>query len=418
MQMRRIGEAGAEGSDAGVLTVVAREEAVRVLGGETLVKKAEDATILEGPTEIRFRHQLLQEYFTALGLKRRFEQGRLSPTELWPTERWWERSGWEEAVVLLAGLFPEDCTPVIRWLADAQPEVAAQCLLESGAEIADWSALRNELRATWLPRLTDTQREPEPQARAAVGRVLGRLNLDNRKGVGLDARGIPDIDWVEVLAGDFVYQNGERPPLETFWIARYPVTNAQFNAFIQDRGYEEDHWWRGLSQRIRAPVAPRWFLANHPRETVNWYETMAFCAWLSQRLGYAVTLPTEVQWQEAARGTDWRAYPWGPDWREGVANTSEAGIHRTSAVDIFPQGRSPYGVMDLAGNVYEWCLNEFCRPERTQQKGDAAREVRGGSWFYPQVCARAYLRFPGYPLPDDRYNSVGFRVVCAAPILP
>ena len=191
MQTRRIAEAGAEGSDAGVLTVVARVEAVEVLGGETLIKWAEDATILEGQAEIRFRHQLLQEYFTSLSLKQRFEQGSLSPAQLWPAEHWWKRSGWEEAVVLLAGLFPEDCAPVIRWLADAQPEVAAQCVLESGAEIADQNALFAELRAAWLPRLADTEREPKPQARAAVGRALGHLNLDNRKGVGLDARESP-----------------------------------------------------------------------------------------------------------------------------------------------------------------------------------------------------------------------------------
>ena len=414
MQTRRIAEAGAEGSDAGVLTVVSGQEATSVLGGETLVKKAEDATVLEGQAEIRFRHQLLQEYFTALGLKRRFEQGALTPTQLWPAERWWERSGWEESVVLLAGLFPEDCAPVIRWLADAQPEVAVQCLLESGAEIAEWNALFAELRNAWLPRLTDTQREPEPQARAAVGRALGRLNLDDRKGVGLDARGVPDIDWVEVPAGNFLYQYGERRSLETFRIGRYPVTNAQFDAFIQDRGYEDDRWWRGLSEHIRAPEAPGWSLANHPGETVTWYEAMAFCAWLSHRLGYTVTLPTEVQWEKAARGTDGRTYPWGPEWREGAANTEEADVGRTTAVGIFPQDQSPYGVMDLAGNVWEWCLNEYGHPERIQRQGDEPRGVRGGSWGHYQVDARAdYHLFH----PDFRSDDLGFRVVCAAPIL-
>ena len=415
MQTRRIAESGAEGSDAGVLTVVASDEAVGVLGEKTLVKKAEDATVLEGQAEIRFRHQLLQEYFTALSLKQRFEQDTLSPTQLWPAERWWARSGWEEAVVLLAGLFPEDCMPVIRWLADAQPEVAAQCLLESGAEIADRNALFAELRAAWLPRLTDTQREPEPQARAAVGRALGCLNLDDRQGVGLDIRGIPDIDWVEVPAGDFVYQDGERCSLETFWIGRYPITNAQFDAFIQDRGYEDDRWWRGLGERIPAPEAPSWPIANHPRETVTWYEAMAFCAWLSQRLGYVVTLPTEVQWEKAARGTDERIFPWGPEWREGTANIYDSGIGRTSAVGIFPQGCSPYGVIDLAGNVWEWCLNEYEHPERVQRTGREPRVVRGGSWFGLQAFARADFRV--YYHPDSRNDYYGFRVVCAAPIL-
>lgn len=415
MQTRRIAEAGAEGSDAGVLTVVARDEAVGVLGGKNPVKKAEDATVLEGPAEIRFRHQLLQAYFTALGLKRRFEQGTLSLTQLWPAERWWVRSGWEEAVILLAGLFPEDCAPVIRWLADAQPEVAAQCLLESGAEIADRNALFAELRAAWLPRLTDARREPEPQARAAVGRALGRLNLDDRKGIGLDARGVPDIDWVEVPAGDFVYQDGERRSLETFWIGRYPITNAQFDAFIQDCGYEDECWWCGLEERAHIPETPLWPIANHPRETVNWYEAMAFCTWLSHRLGYTVTLPTEVQWEKAARGTDGRAFPWGNEWREGVANIREADIGRTATVGIFPQGCSPYGVMDLAGNIWEWCLNEYAHRERTWREGCEPRVVRGGSWHGHQALARAdYLL---HYQPDYREYRGGFRVVCATPSL-
>ena len=414
MQTRRIAEAGSEGSDAGVLTVVPRQEALNALGQEILLKKAEDATVLDGQAEIRFRHQLLQEYFTALSLKQRFEQGTLSPVQLWPAERWWARGGWEEAAVLLAGLFPEDCTPVIRWLADAQPEVAAQCLLESGAEIADRNALFAELRAKWLPRLTDAEREPEPQARAAVGSALSRLHLDDRKGVGLDARGVPDIDWIEVPAGDFVYQDGERRSLDTFWIGRYPITNAQFDAFIQDRGYEDDRWWRSLGERIRAPEAPGWSLANHPRETVTWYEAMAFCAWLSYRLGYKVTLPTEVQWEKTARGTDGRTFPWGPTWREEAANTSESGIGRTSAVGIFLQDRSPYGVMDLAGNVWEWCLNEYEHPERVQRTGREPRGLRGGSWYDYQFRAHADYRFDNHPF--NRYDHYGFRVVCAAPI--
>ncbi len=410
MQTRRIA-AGRWWSDTGVLTVVPRQDAVSVLDGENLVKKAEDVTVLEGQAEIRFRHQLLQEYFTALGLKRRFEQGALSPAQLWPPEHWWRRSGWEEAAVLLAGLFPEDCAPVIRWLASAQLEVAVECVLKSGAEIADRNALFAELRAKWLPRLTDTGREPMPEARWTVGNALGRLNLDNRKGVGLDTRGIPDIDWVEVPAGDFVYQDGERRYLETFWIGRYPVTNAQFDAFIQDRGYEDERWWHGLEERVPASEAPQWRVANRSTEMVNWYEAMAFCAWLSDRLGYAVTLPTEVQWEKAARGTDGWVFPWGNEWQEGT--TSDLSCHASAGVvGIFPQGRSPYGVMDMAGNVWQWCLNEYERPERTQREGDAARMVRGGGCFDYRDFPRRKGLFndPGFR------NDHGFRVVCAIPI--
>ena len=141
---------------------------------------------------------------------------------------------------------------------------------------------------------------------------------------------------------------------------------------------------------------------------------MAFCDWLSDRLGYAITLPTEAQWEKAARGTDGWTFPWGSEWREGVANTSEAGIDRTSAVGIFPQGCSPYGVMDLAGNVWEWCLNEYEHPERTQRTGREPRVLRGGSWSSPRGFARAASRY--HLDPCYRSGDVGFRVVCSSPI--
>jgi hypothetical protein len=145
MQGERLdrGETGEGGF--GVLTVIARDTALKELDGEALLKKAEDATLLEGNEEIRFRHQLLQEYFTASALRSHIQdRPPLLAAELWPAERWWERSGWEESAVLLAGLYSEDCAPVARWLRDAQPEVAAQCVLESGAEIDDRHALFRE----------------------------------------------------------------------------------------------------------------------------------------------------------------------------------------------------------------------------------------------------------------------------------
>ncbi len=388
-----------------------------VLGEENLVKKAEDATILEGQAEIRFRHQLLQEYFTALSLKQRFEQGTLSPAQLWPAERWWARSGWEEAVVLLAGLFPGRLRAG-HPLADRRP-AGGGGPVPPGERRRDRRPERAVRRAARRVVAATHRRGARTRTAGSARRsaaLLGRLNLDDRKGVGLDARGIPDIDWVEVPASDFVYQDGERRHLETFWIGRYPVTHAQFDAFIQDRGYDDDRWWRGLSERICAPIAPGWSLANHPRQAVNWYEAMAFCAWLSHRLGYPVTLPTEVQWEKAARGTDGRIFPWGPKWQEGAANTSESDIGRTSAVGIFLQDRSPYGVMDLAGNVWEWCLNEYKHSERVQRTGREPRVVRGGSWDYIRIRARAGRRF-NFP-PFDRAGGLGFRVVCAAPSFP
>jgi len=299
--------------------------------------------------------------------------------------------------------------------------VAAQCILESGAEIADRPGLLGELQAAWLPRLTDMELEPSPEGRAAIGRALGRLDLDRRKGVWVDEKGVPEIDWVEIPGGEFVYQGGERRLIETFLIARYPVTNRQFQTFLDaEDGYRNDRWWKGMTNPDRTPVAGSWTEGNHPRERVSWWEAMAFCGWLGHKLGRDVRLPTEWEWERAARGTEGRVYPWGDEYRTGYANINEtyqdAGSHslgRTSAVGLYPEGASAEGVLDLSGNVWEWCLNEYEKPDRVQAGGQESRVLRGGSWGYDLDHARA--RYRGYVHRNLRDNDIGFRVVCGAP---
>ena len=132
---------------------------------------------------------------------------------------------------------------------------------------------------------------------------------------------MPDIDWVEIPAGTFIYQDGEKQQLPAYAIARYPITHCQFQAFIEaPDGYPNPAWWQGLAEQPEAPAEARWDYANHPREMVNWYEAVAFCRWLSHLLGYEVRLPTEQEWEKAARGTDGREYPWGNGYRSGHAN--------------------------------------------------------------------------------------------------
>lgn len=403
--------------DRGALTVVRRDEAITALGGDELIQKAVDATLLEGDVELRFRHQLLQEFFTALGMKNRIDSGELAAEALWPALRWWERSGWEESAVLLAGLYAEDCTPIIRWLINAQPEVAGQCICESGAEISNRQCLFQELQSAWLPRLTDVVHNPEPEARAAVGRVLGRLDLDSRKGVGVFANDLPEIDWVAIQACEFVYQDWELRRLETFHIARYPITNAQFQCFLDARdGYANDCWWNRLDISERDPRRSGCGISNHPREQVNWFEAVAFCAWLGHRLGLAIRLPTEWEWERAARGTKGRLYPWGDAYQVGYANVDEtrgeAGPHnlkQTTAVGLYPQGNSPEGVIDLAGNVWEWCMNEYYTPENVRRDGRELRVVRGGSWITSSWVAQGGDR--SLFSPDVRLDSLGFRVL-------
>ncbi|RRS33515.1 MAG: hypothetical protein OI74_07790 [Gammaproteobacteria bacterium (ex Lamellibrachia satsuma)] len=264
------------------------------------------------------------------------------------------------------------------------------------------------------------------EERAEAGRVLGGIG-DPRPGVGLDENGLPDIEWREIPAADEVSLEDDAGtfPVERFYLARYPVTNAKFQAFIEgDEGYANPKWWEGLDGGPDSLKTPRRSEPNHPRERVNWYEAMAFCACLSDRLGFRVSLPTEWQWQQAASsGNPGQDYPWGEKYESGQANINEtrgdAGSHnlgRTTAVGIYPQGDSVQEVSDLAGNVWEWCMNEYGDPVNTQTSGTERRVLRGGSWIYDRDFARASFR-NGFVGPDDRYDALGFRLSCSSPIM-
>ncbi|MEW8632327.1 MAG: SUMF1/EgtB/PvdO family nonheme iron enzyme [Candidatus Thiodiazotropha sp.] len=227
---------------------------------------------------------------------------------------------------------------------------------------------------------------------------------------------LPDIDWVEIPGGNFIFSEGEERQtiyLERFRISRYPITNVQYQCFIDAGGYQEERWWQDLKQP--APEKPRWGQSNRPRTDVNWYEAVAFSRWLAEQLKQTIRLPTEQEWEMAARGTDSRVYPWGDEHVNGYANTKESGLEETSAVGIFIQDKSPYGVMDLEGNVWEWCLNKYGHPEQIapDTSGDL-RTQRGGCWLDLSDDARTGDR--GWYDPVIRYYFRGFRVVWSTPM--
>ncbi len=260
----------------------------------------------------------------------------------------------------------------------------------------------------------------DPPERLEAGLVLGRLG-DHRPGVGLDAGGLPAVVWVDIPAGEFIYQQGERRALPAFRIGRYPVTSEQFRAFLEaGDGHGNREWWAGFESEYREPEKPSWNEGNCPRERVEWYQAVAFCRWLSARSSCEIRLPTEEEWERAARCTDGREYPWGDGYHGGFVNINEvdAGPHyleRISPVGSYPQGRSEEGVDDLAGNVDEWCLNKYDKPEviEVDTSGDR-RVVRGGSWIDLLEFARSAFRRRLQP--NYRDFDLGFRVLCAAPI--
>ncbi len=300
----------------------------------------------------------------------------------------------------------------LRWdheaLAPARALLAQADLLEAQEQIpeigdfltpeADW--LDAELRCA----------ATDPGRREDIGLRLARIG-DPRPGLGLrDA--LPDLLWCQVPGGEVRLDGHGLVQVEPFALSAYPVTQAQFRAFIEAAdGFACPDWWQDLDRRD--PISGRLRrLDNYPATHVSWYDATAFCRWLSARLGQALRLPNEWEWQWAAQGAEpGFVYPWGAQWQDGVANTDEASLGRVAAVGLFPAGCSAQGVYDLAGNIWEWCGNEYERPQRRGCASDAARVLRGGSWRVNRGFARADFRLDG--LPDDRVGGSGFRVLCA-----
>ena len=255
------------------------------------------------------------------------------------------------------------------------------------------------------------------ERRLEIGKRLAELG-DSRFGIGVDNNGIPDIDWVGIPRGHIFLENNARSfDVNPFYISRYPVTYRQYRAFLKaGDGYREKQWWDNLEHR-QTPGKQQWPIDNHPADNVSWYDSIAFCRWLSAKLNYEVRLPTEWEWQQAAIGGNTNyEYPWGPEWKNGYANTDEAGLGQTTAVGMYPPGRTAQGVLDMSGNVWEWCLNKYNNPKDTSIGGYVSRVVRGGSWYHDRGYALATVRHPGRPLPDYRRYGIGFRLCCSAPI--
>ncbi|MCX7111100.1 MAG: SUMF1/EgtB/PvdO family nonheme iron enzyme [Proteobacteria bacterium] len=273
---------------------------------------------------------------------------------------------------------------------------------------AEWAFIRPEAE-----RLLEELESPDTShyRRAEIGDRLAQIG-DPRPGVGLRPDGLPDIGWVEIPGGTVVLEEGVGEfPVYPFRIARYPVTWMQYRAFLEaEDGYRNEDWWQGLAEREEKPGKQYRHISNCPADNVSWYDAIAFCRWLKFKLGFDIFLPTAWEWQQAA--TSGRAgfnYPWGPDWREGSANTDESHLGRATAVGMYLHGQSKQGVLDLVGNVWEWCLNEDGRLVQTDEGGDMPREVRGGSWFVDPYRARADSR--SGPTPGYRNFDVGFRVL-------
>lgn len=226
--------------------------------------------------------------------------------------------------------------------------------------------------------------------------------------------------------GDADERPARRLSLDTFRLDIYEVTNDRFARFVAATGHrtdaEKEGWawvWSGRWEKVRGadwrhPKGPQSGIAGlgaHPVVQVSWNDASAYCRWAGKRL------PTEAEWEKAARGTDGRRWPWGDAFDRQRANVAghEDGFAETAPVGSFPAGVSPYGIHDLAGNVWEWVADRYAAdayskaPPRNPSGPTTGklRVVRGGSWGGPPEWSSAVNRYSR--VPDYRNNKIGFR---------
>lgn len=346
---------------------------------------------------------------------------------------------------------------------------------------------RNRVQTTLVELLRQTALTKSPQDRAAAGRALARIG-DIRAGVGCRGDGqnaLPDLAWVPIPGtADTGLKNGVKLGLgagaddlarederwaerargvviEPFYMAAFPITYLQFAVFVDaDYGYCQDSNWTDAGLQDRADRKqpslwrdPQWHISNHPVVGMTWYEAVAFCRWLTARWYQAhpknywiIRLPTEAEWEWAARGPSARRWPWGDQWDDYSCNSKQRGLNRTVAVRSDP-GNSNWvsayqnkveidalptssamtlsdGVFDLAGNVWEWCVTKWhdrytvAQVHGSEQwtadycRGRDRRVLRGGAYWNEKRLVRGAAR--GRLNSRIRRKYGGFRCCCVS----
>jgi formylglycine-generating enzyme required for sulfatase activity len=491
---------------------------------EELLKAGSQLAVLDEDRrtdQVRFFHQLLQEYFAARQLAAQPTAAAALARSEWRADRVKpsladklatlqdfeplpppDPTGWEETAVLAASM-AADPDAFARALAQPNLELTARCALALRATNRAKPATLEMLET----RLQARSRDPEAdlRARIAAARALGDLG-DSR----FERRSGPHGDYLSppmlaIDAGSYPIGSDEgleadeapahQVALAAFAIGRFPVTNAEWRLFMDGGGYREARWWhseaskrwqrgegiadgpkrqaRERRQAVRDNPAqiqellkaekitstqarnwthwymemsddefeallersfsaavqtqPQWWndpAYSHPAQPVVgicWHEARAYCAWLSAQTGQDYRLPSEPEWEAAARGREGRRYAWGGAFDPSRCNSFETHVRSPTPVGVFPGGDTPQGLADMSGNVFEW-TGSLYRPypyvagdgREHPDDGEVRRVVRGGSWFNYRRSARCASRY-GY-VPDFRDDDLGFRVLCVSPI--
>jgi len=415
-----------------------------------------------GPGEYGFFHLTFEEYLAAREMARqRVERRREMLRAHWEDPRWHE-------VILLAagqlGIVETRRDDVSDFLEDllkmepGEPENEGRQAILAGRALADIDprSVAKQTRRWVLRALREVMQDLDPE----TGRPHDppRLPVRTRYEAG---EVLDELGWAPDDLNAWIRCEGCAEGGSDLMAMKYPVTNVQFERFIQAGGYENEAWWSDEGWRWRVeehnvewrgegPVKePEYW--HHPRfgrerrgypvVGVSWYEAEAYCNWLTDLLRRAregdpsleeadraliadllaagaeeVRLPTEEEWVAMAGGEGGNRYPWDPPEGPGTeeegavlarANVAEAGLGGTSPVGMYPLGESrPFGLMDLAGNVWEWTASLW-------EPGSLWRVVRGGSWHDLRERARCAVRVGGFPSGSD--HDFGFRCVSPVP---
>lgn len=483
LEMHKGGSAGAAVDQERVETILRPTLAPDKLKQFIKAVRLRGGLFQEVAESFQFVHLTFQEFLAA---RRLTKQRKDAWAELAPrlNDSWWR-----ETLLLLYGFarvdWKEYAEQYLEWLS-TQPSDSPRNLagLElAGAAVLELEIPNLELQAHQAKLVTAALENRNTVGtgilRANAGNVLARLG-DTRAGASINANGLPDLLFCEILYEDFWMgssKNKNKPHYDPqayddelgqeekykfknaragdkFYITRYPITNAQFDAFVQDEnGYRKNDWWTqaGLEWRGNRTANEKYGgvfdLPNHPVVNVTWYEAAAFCRWINQRLEtgdseiqiwtrngiktislqslisnlqspVSIRLPSEAEWEKVARTADGRKYPWNGDITPEHANYADTGIGATSAVGCFPKGTNEYGVLDMSGNVWEWCATkwgenyqQYDKREDNSPESDSPRALRGGSFNYDTLNVRCARR--GWSHPFDWNWYVGFRVVVA-----
>jgi formylglycine-generating enzyme required for sulfatase activity len=422
----------------------------------SVIRERTGLLVEAGQGVYRFSHLTFQEYLAAVEVAGRHDY--MAYTLLHAADPFWR-----EVILLEAGYLSTKnqakTTQLIRAVADApqEPEpfhnlvLAAECVRDVGA-----MRVEGNLAAGLTQRLQQELERPIPERWTGWTRMLGRMmGAEERRKAMLQRRiaaatalsrvesgkfgtGSPywsppygEPVWVTIPPGEFWMGSGPNDPealegekpahrlfLPEFQMARTPIANAQYLYYLEATDAKTPADW--------ADGQPPKDKLHHPVVNVTWHDACAYCRWLSEVTGKAIALPSEAEWEKAARGDqDQRAYPWGDGFDVLKCNSDELGLEDTTPVGVFLSGASPYGCLDMAGNVWEWTRSLWgvdpakshvtypYTPEDGRENVNAPdyilRVLRGGAFYGYHGGVRCAYRLRYYP--SDSYWFIGFRVV-------